>query len=230
MKVLIIIGCILFIILSLLSTRIKIKLDFAGKLRVELRYLVFHFRLYPKKLTPKRVIRAQKKQRKKVSRKAEISTGSVKGSAPQTGNAVQQKEKPSPMAVFRLVWHILRSVYRKFPGCFCLHLNRCVIVIAGKDAADTAIRYGAARSGVAWFCELLETAFTVKTTKKSVLSVDADFIGNESRIDLSVLLSARVFSLVDLLIRIFVAYLRRPLPLKKKKTKRKNVISPAKQT
>lgn len=227
MKALLIIGGILLFLAFLLLMRIRFCLDFSGKLHIELRVLFLRFRLHPRKITPKRVLRAQKKQRKKVAKQAKKQrTCSKKTPAPKKAHKFGQSKKPSPMAILRLVWHILKSVWRKFPDCFHLYLKRCVIVVGGKDAAETAICYGSARGAIAWFCTLLDTVFTVKTTKKSVLSINADFLSKETKVDLSLQLSTCIGSLLALLFRILIAYLKRPRPEKKK---RKTMSTPAEQ-
>lgn len=219
MKALLIVAGILLFIVCLLSIRIRLYLVFSGALRLDLRFLFLHFRLHPRKMTPKRVMRMQKKKCKKAGKREKQRVKATPAASEAESSKKTRKKKPSPMAILRLAVHILRSVYRKFPDCFHLYLKRCVIVIAGKDAAETAIRYGAARGALAWFCTLLDEIFTVRTTKKSVLSVEADFTGTETRVDLSARLSARVGSLLALLFRILIAYLKRPRP---KKTKQPN--------
>ena len=220
MKALLIVAGILLFIVCLLSVRIRLHLDFSGTLQLELRILFLRFRLHPRKLTPKRVLRMQKKKEKKARKRAkQPAKADPAASGGTTAPKKTGKKKQSPTAILRLVAHILRSVFHKFPDCFHLYLKRCVIVIAGKDAAETAIRYGAARGALAWFCTLLDEIFTVKTTKNSVLSIDADFTGSETRVEISARLSARIGALLALLFRILIAYLKAPRPKKQKQPK-----------
>ena len=227
MKALLIVAGILLFIVCLLSVRIRLYLDFSGALRLDLRILFLHFRLHPRKVTPKRVMRMQKKKSKKAGKREKQRVKATPAASEAESSKKTRKKKPSPMAILRLAIHILRSVYRKFPDCFHLYLKRCVIVIAGKNAAETAIRYGAARGALAWFCTLLDEIFTVKTTQKSVLSVEADFSGTETRVDLSARLSTRIRSLLALLFRILIAYLKRPRPKKTKQTNETTAVTKA---
>ena len=225
MKALLIVASIFLFIICLLVIRIRLCVDFSSSLRIELRILFFRLRLHPQKITPKRVIKKQQKEQKKtekLARQQAKKSGAAQHTAPSKKT---QKKKTSPMAVFRLIVHILRSVFHKFPDCFHLYLKRCVIVIAGKDAAETAIRYGAARGALAWFCTILDEVFTVKTTKHSVLSVDANFTGSETLVEVSAHLSARVGSLLALLFRIFIAYLKRPRPKKKEPANAATIVT-----
>lgn len=212
MKALLIIACIFLFIVCLLAIRIRLCLEFSGSLCVELRILFLRFRLHPRKTAPKRIIKKQRKEQKKTGKLARRQAKTTGATHRTTPSEKAHNKKTSPTAVFRLIVHILRSVFHKFPDRFHLYLKRCVIVIAGKDAAETAIRYGAARGALAWFCTLLDEVFTVKTTKRSVLSVDADFTASETRVEICASLSARVGSLLALLFRIMIAYLKRPRP------------------
>ena len=70
MKALLIVAGILLFIVCLLSVRIRLHLDFSGTLQLDLRILFLRFRLHPRKLTPKRVLRMQKKKEKKARKRA----------------------------------------------------------------------------------------------------------------------------------------------------------------
>ncbi len=214
MKALLIIGGILLLFIFLLSVRIRFCLDFSGELRISLRILCFRIQIHPKKITPKRILKKQKRQEKKAAK--QFRKHAVPNKKKNHPPHPKPKKKVSPTAVLRLVMHILRSVWKKFPCCFHLHLRRCVIVVAGKDAANTAILYGTVRGTLAWFCTLLDTVFTVKTNRSSQLSVEADFLGHESSIDLSLVLSTSLGAVIRLLFSILIAYLRRPRPEKEK--------------
>lgn len=215
MKALLIVGSILLFFIFLLSIRIRFCLDFSGKLHINLRILCFRIQIHPKKITPKRILKMQKKQKKKAAKQFRKHHVPNKKKVPPPHP--KPKKKVSPAAVLRLAGHILRPVCKKFPRCFHLHLRRCVIVVAGKDAANTAILYGAVRGTLAWFCTLLDTVFTVKTDRNSRLSVEADFLGHESSIDLSLVLSTSLGAVIRLLFSILIAYLHRPR-LQKEKT------------
>ena len=68
MKALLIVGSILLFFIFLLSIRIRFCLDFSGELHINLRILCFRIQIHPKKLTPKRILKMQKKQEKKAAK------------------------------------------------------------------------------------------------------------------------------------------------------------------
>ena len=214
MKALFIVGSILLFFIFLLSIRIRFCLDFSGELRINLRILCFHIQIHPKKLTPKNILKMQKRRKRKATKQYRKHTVPKKKRVPPPHP--KPKKKTSPSAVLRLAAHILRSVWKKFPTCFHLYLYRCIIIVAGKDAANTAVLYGTVRGTLAWFCTLLDSVFTVKTKRNSQLSVEADFLGHESSIDLSLVLSTSLGAVMRLLFSILIAYLRRPRPKKEK--------------
>lgn len=216
MKISFIIGGILLFFIFLLSVRIRLCLDFSGELHIKLRVLCFCIQIHPKKITPRHILKMQRKQEKKAARQHRKQTVSKKKRVAPA--QPKPKKKVSPAAVLRLVVHILRSVWKKFPRCFHLYLRRCIIVVAGKDAANTAVLYGTIRGTLAWFCTLLDSVFTVKTNRNSRLSVEADFLRQESSMDLSLILSTSLGAVIRLLFSILIAYLRRPRPKKEKTT------------
>lgn len=221
MKLLAIITAVLVCIILLLCVRIRICLDFSSKLSICLRVLFIRVGIYPKKRTPKSVIKAQKKQARRAEKKRRKAAEKARRNQHLLSSASPPR-KISPRAVLRLVIHLLRAVSRRFPRCFHLHLRRVVIRVGGDDAAEVALRYGGIRAALSWFCTLLDKIFTVRTSRRSELCVDPDFTEGGDAINLSLVLSARVGSLLALFIRAGIAYLRRPRNPKQHPSKKRS--------
>lgn len=210
-----IIGGILLFFLLLLSIRIHLLLDLDGDLHLSMRVLCFRFRIHPRKRTPRSVIRLQRKQEKKRLKQAAKKQKPPKESKEISEKTAPKKKKTDILALIRLAIRILKQIARKFPSYFKLKIKRCIIKVGGKDAAETAIRYGAVRAGVSALATVADTYFTVKTTRKSVLTVDPDFLSDKSSISLSMDFHTSVRAVLALALRILFAFMRRP----KKKTK-----------
>lgn len=228
MKLLAIITALLVCIILLLCIRIRICLDFSSKLSISLRVLFIRVRLYPKKRSPKSVIKAQKKQARRAEKKRKKAAKKAKDH--HMLSSASPPRKTSPRAVLRLAMHLLHAVSRRFPHCFRLYLRRAVICVGGSDAAEVALRYGGIRAALSWFCTLLDKMFTVRTSRRSELRIDPDFTGGDDAIDLSIILSARVGSLLALLIRVGIAYLRRPHDPRSHPTKKQSAHSTERST
>lgn len=210
-----IIGGILLFFLLLLSIRIHLLLDLDGDLRLRMRVLCFRFQIHPRKRTPRGVIRKQHKQEKKRLKKMAKKQKPPKENNDISEKTAQKKKKTDILALIRLAIRILKQITRKFPSYFKLKIRRCIIKVGGKDAAETAIRFGAVRAGVSALATVADTCFTVKTTRKSVLTVDPDFLSDKSTISLSMDFYTSVRAVLALALRILLAFMRRP---KKKKT------------
>ena len=209
-----IIGGILLFFLLLLSVRIHLFLDLEGDLRLCMRVLCFRFQIHPRKRTPRGVIRKQRKQEKKRLKKMAKKQKPPKESNEITEKAPPKKEKTDILSLIRFVIRILKQLARKFPSYFKLKIKRCIIKVGGKDAAETAIRYGAVRAGVSALATVADSCFTVKTTRKSVLTVNPDFLSDNSSFSLSLDFYTSVRAVLALALRILFAFMRRP----KKKT------------
>lgn len=209
-----IIGGILLFFLLLLSIRIHLLLDLDGDLRLRMRVLCFRFQIHPRKRTPRGVIRKQRKQEKKRLKKMAKKQKPPKETNEISEKTAQKKKKTDILALIRLAIRILKQIARKFPSYFKLKIKRCIIKVGGKDAAETAIRYGAVRAGVSALATVADSCFTVKTTRKSVLTVDPDFLSDKSTISLSMDFYTSIRAVLALALRILFAFMRRP----KKKT------------
>ena len=209
-----IIGGILLFFLLLLSVRIHLLLDLDGDLRLRMRVLCFRFQIHPRKRTPRGVIRKQRKQEKKRLKKMAKKQKPPKETNEIAEKTAKKKKKTDILALIRLAIRILKQIARKFPSYFKLKITRCIIKVGGKDAAETAIRYGAVRAGVSALATVADSCFTVKTTRKSVLTVDPDFLSDKSTISLSMDFYTSVRAVLALALRILFAFMRRP----KKKT------------
>lgn len=209
----IILGIILFFVL-LFSLRFCIRLDFHDSLRAQIQVLCFRFSLFPRKRTPRSILKEQKKKQKHLEkvRKKAIKTNSAESKTDQK----PKKTFGEIMALVRMFARILRQISRRFPRYFRITLRRCILTIGGKDAADIAVKYGAARAGVSYLVTVMDRFFTVKTPKSSVLLLEPDFVHGESKFELSMTLSTSLRALIALAIRTFIAYLRCPKPKKSK--------------
>lgn len=161
----IILGISLLILLILLL-KVKIIISYEGALQVYLKFAFFKKRIFPP---------SSKKQKKKTKKK---QTSNI--SAPSEKKADDNKKDNSVVSQIWAMREILLNTIAKFLGKLHFKLMKLNIVVAGSNAAATALLYGAATQGVAYLIEILDTISNVDVSKKSEISVKSDFISQKS--------------------------------------------------
>ena len=208
----IILGVTLFFVF-LFTIPLSIRLDFQDSFRAQLRILIFRFSLYPRKRSPRAILKAQNKQEKRlIKERKKKEKPIVKKEEPHKVDRKPKKSFTEILALVRMFARILRQISRRFPRYFRITLRRCILKVGGNDAADTAVKYGAARAGISYLVTVMDHYFTVKTPKNSSLRIEPDFVYGESSFELSMTLSTTLRALAALAIRTLLAYLRRPKP------------------
>ena len=136
--------------------------------------------------------------------------GEAAGPAPQIRKEKESTpvsggiEKPDIPYIMDLI-HLGLSAMEQFRRA--LRVDRFLLdcAIATGDAAKTAMAYGAAAAGVGMFLPLLEENLRVR---KKDIQVICDFEGTESQIFLEVQVSALVFQLLIIGIKVLRGFLR----------------------
>ncbi len=179
----------------------------------------FRLRLLPWKEKKPQKQKKPEKQEKAKPQKREAppspppqaeSPGEAAGPAPQ----IRKEKEDSPASggmgkldipyIMELI-HLGLSAMEQFRRA--LRVDRFLLdcAIATEDAAKTAMAYGAAAAGVGMFLPLLEESLRVR---KKDIQVICDFEGTESQIFLEVQVSALVFQLLIIGIKVLRGFLR----------------------
>ena len=158
---------ILALILLLLFVPIGARLTFDGELRIRLRVMGIPVTLYPRKKKPKKA-----KAAKKSSEKA--ASGGQKEKGP--GPIAQMLKEDGPGAVMRYLAELARLsaelAGRVLRAMTVTHF-RLSLVIAGEDAAHTAVLHGAACAAV--FPALAAIQSVVRFKRREV-AITPDFL------------------------------------------------------
>ncbi len=196
----IVFACLIALLVFLLSVRIRFEI--VGKntdLKASMRVLFYKRTLYPEDTTPKRILKKDKKKSKKEDkRKRKLAS--------QDKTAPEKKKKRSILQIVRLIMYMLKRLYAHFPKYLKLRLNRVVIAVGGKDAAATAIQYGAVRAAVSYFLTYCEDVFTIKTPRNATLLIEPNYLTDESMCDIKMDLSISLFSAIRLFYRAYPIY------------------------
>jgi hypothetical protein len=181
----------LLFLLLLFPVRFHVRADLTSA-RVELVFLFFR-----KKLVPQ-----TKKRKKGVQKK--------KKSLPKSSKAATPKRKLSFGELrlqYREIRRLIAAILLRLPDLVTMKIRRFRVTVATDDPAKTALLYGGASAGVAFFLEWLgRHVVTVKKMRGCDLTVSADFLSERFELDVDVLFSARLLSLLIFAPRVLLPF------------------------
>ena len=206
----IIFGILLALILLLLL-RVKISVISDGdSVKLLLRILGIPFKLYPRKskkqkirlsdYTPRGLRRAQKKKDKKALKE------SLKEKHEKP--LEEEGEKPTLSETVSTITALAKKIITKFFRHLRIDVTKIRISVGTPDAAKTGILYGAVCQGVAYLTEVLDHVTNVKKTKKSEISVSADFVSGKTVADINISFSLTVWQALDILLGAAFEYIK----------------------
>ncbi len=207
---LIILAIVLFFAL-ILSLRIKLYIRQTDELRVRAGVGPILLTLAPKKKKTvklsdftyrkhqKRLIADRKKAEKKAA-KAAIKAEKKKSAEIQKKlAAAHEKSKGSITDKLSAVLDIVEFVFEELPrlaSYLKTEIKMLKISVVGKDAADTAQKYGAVCALTSCLIELLDNKTALKRMNEGSVSVSADFTGEKTKILLDISVKISIFSVL----------------------------------
>lgn len=168
----ILLGIALLIAFVLLS-KVRFFICYEDSLRVYAKFWFFKFSILP-----------EKEKKPKKSKKKEPSTSVIK----------QTDEKKEP-SIPRKLWEMRKAlceITNKFLSKVHFRFLKLKINVSCENAAKTALLYSAANQGVVYIIEILRNISNVDVTRKSDVSVNADFISLKSDLEGKIELYIRV--------------------------------------
>ena len=215
----IILGIILALLLILLL-RVKISVVSKGEnVKLYLRILGIPIMLFPKKrkkekvrlkdYTPKALRRAQKKKDKKVLKEAH-----------KEKHKASEEEKAPMCDTISTVTGLVKKVISKLFRHLRIDVTKIAISVGTPDAAKTGILYGTVCQGVAYLTEILNQITNVKKTRKTEVSVSADFVSGKTRADIDLSFSLTVWQALDILLGAVIEYIKNKANSNKKNKER----------
>ncbi len=194
-----IIGGILLLLALLLFARVRLVLSYEGRPRLELRYLFFRFRLYPrpKKKPPRYSRRAARKLKRELKRRRRAKQKQAQTKpAPKAGGKAPKKPAAHHALHFsdiRLLLNLLKSFLKPVTGQARNHttvrIRRLWITVGGEDAAAVALQYGAVSQLLAYFLAFLDHNLRVRNRRRAKIGVNADFLSEGYTLHLDAALS-----------------------------------------
>lgn len=203
----IILGCILLFFLFLLCLKVTITIGYADAVTLSVKVLCFRFHILPKKqkraprsMSAKKAARIRRKLNKKARKKA--LAAKEKQAKKEEKKRLSQDKPPKTLAeildILSLVRSLVATVVRKFFKHLRVDVARLKIRLALSDAASTALAYGAVTGSVNLLLPTLEKLPNFRLPDAEDFGVEADFLGEDTEIDLLLSFSLRVFHVVDI--------------------------------
>ncbi len=212
MTALIIIGSVLLFLAFLLFIGIKITIAYDGNVSLWVKVLFVKIKLIPKKESrgPRSMSKSKaerikqrlaKKRAKKLEKKKDKSAKKAQG----------KKEKKSLSEILDIIdlsKKLLGEVVKRLFKHLRIYAIRIKLKIAMEDAAKTAIAYGAVTQAINLLFPILESVKNFKSPKKNEIDVQADFLSEESEIDICFAFKLRVWQLLHIALSALITFIK----------------------
>ena len=188
---------IILLIALLLSTKIKVKLDSCDG-DFDISFFVSAFKIFSYPKNEKRRVKlsdySPKKLKKRNERAERLKAKKEKKKDKKAISEYQGEKKPISFYV-----NFLKSNLLKFLKYFRIDLKKVNIIVSTDDAAKTALLFGTISQATAYIIEILDKTTNLKKTKKTEISVLADFTSGKTTVDIKASLSLRIFHVIKII-------------------------------
>ena len=106
---------------------------------------------------------------------------------------------------------------KRFPRFLKIDCARLIIGVGGRDAAETAITYGATVQSVQYLVTMLGNVTSFKAEKNSQISVYPDFVSEKWSADIKITMRLRVIHIIKLGFIVLKSYLSQKTKRNKKR-------------
>ena len=193
MIALIIVGAILLLILTLLFSRIHIRVTYGegGIKAVFSCFGIIHKRLYP---LPER------KKKIKITKKTRAEGKTKKYRA--------KKAKRSRLHALHELRSLIVALVERMPRTFTLRIKRFILLVGSDDAAKTALLYGAASASLSVSLQWLDRhLLTLRRSPDAPLVVSADFSRDTVTCEADLVLTTTLMRLVRIACTVLLPHL-----------------------
>ena len=145
----------------------------------------------------------EKKRAKKLEKK--------KDKAEKKASAKGKKEKKSLAEILDIIdiaKKLLSAIVKRLFKHLRIHAMRIKLKIAMEDAAKTAIAYGAVTQAINLLFPILEDLKGFKTPKRKDIDVQADFLSEESEIDICFAFKIRVWQVLHIALATLITFIK----------------------
>ena len=206
-----VIGCIILFFALLLSLRISIVITYKENLKAYLRILFFKIRLYPKNEKKRGPHYRSKRKADKIwaQHKADEKSKHMQKLKKKRQKSCLKNIKQTVSDVLEtlgLLKDLLSTLVSRIFKYLKIKLARMKINVATGDAATTAIAYGAVCEAVSVLLAILEPIDGFSTPSKKEVAVYADYLSENTTVDIKIILSVRVWQAIHVAIATLNTY------------------------
>lgn len=202
MKTTVIIISVAVLILLLLLSRLRFTFESIDGVNLTLRFLFMKFRLYPKK---QKKIRLRDYSLKKVKARKNQDSAEKRRDKKKSSNKSKSVGKADGDAKSFLI-ACLKTIAKDLPKRvrterLVLHLTVC-----GKDAAGTALKFGAANQFASLLCSIIDEGMPMKNTNRRSIRIAPDYTGEKDQYNVKITLSITLGGIILSALKILGAY------------------------
>lgn len=171
-----------------------------------MRVLFFRYTIVPRKKKPVRIKKFtyKKHQKRLAKQRAKEEADRLKKIEKEKEKIEKKRQKEkepkertfSIPALIRMGIYLLKKIPPRLFRCFSVNIRRLHMTVATGDAAKTAIRYGYFAQGTAYLLALLDKATRLNRAAYKHTSVNADFLGSETKMNADLIISIRPIRLI----------------------------------
>lgn len=196
----------------LLSLRLYLVAEIGDDLKFYAKVLFLRFNIYPEKSKAVRISDysykkfARRKRRLLKERSRALKKRQKAAQAPKA--PAQKRTAADLVGTIRLLLALFKVFLPRFLRHLRIDVARILITVGGPDPAATAITYGVVVQLVAYLLEYLDHITNLKSDKRSEVSVDVDFISEQTTYDIHFTFSLRIWHMLDIGLRLAYNYLK----------------------
>ena len=218
---LIVIICIIAIVAVLLSIKVTLKIVHTDKLAIYLKIFFIKIKLHPKKKKKKKYKHSMsKKEAQKI--KESLKKKPKKKKKKKEKDDKKEDEGVDTFSIISIIVSFVKNFIMLFLGAVRIKASRLKIIVATDDAAKTALTYTAVTQSINALFPLLDSLKAVKRLPRGKeLSVDIDYLSDESKIDADIELYIRVGGALGALCKAAIRAFKKAVKNEIKKLERK---------
>ena len=200
-----------FVILFSIPIHVIVEADSSLNAKVYARVLFIKYALFPMQKRKKKPKKAKKSGKKAV---------------PKPKKQAKATPKPKPkrdiIGLVKLILKLVSAVLKKFPRHFRVRVLRYEISVGTKDAAKTAMVYGAVTGLSANLFELLKKGTRFRIGRKAPVGVYANFIGEKTEAYICLDISLTITDALHMVMAAGLAFVKAKMTAKSKPQKNAN--------
>ncbi len=215
----IVFGCIVLFFTLILCVKVRVTVEYSDDIRLTLGLWCFRIKILPKKpkrkkgpqsMSSKQAAKIRAALKKKADKKRQKELEKQKKKEQKKAQKEEEKKHPPEhpqkklslsdiLALVKMATDVLATLFKKLFGHLRIDAARLHINLAMGDAATTAIAYGAVSNAIYGLCEVLDKFKGIDMPDVKNISVNADFLGESTTVDMKISVSLRPWHLFHVL-------------------------------